>query len=552
MPDPAPSSILVEQRFLGSLFLAVDRGDLAAFLAETSPIAPGPLARWMTSPAHRQVAAIIDDLLSDGSSPDAMTVAGRLMDTRPDPQASTSRQAVELHAAAETVAVGCISDGTAIPGAIRSDAQRLRDSHDRTELIESLRWTATEAKRGESLTTLRELLAERLAATARPTIDAFGSTSAAHLIENHPQMRPPLIEGLLRLGEVMNLVAAPKVGKSWLGLGLALSVATGVAWLGMETHQKRVLYIDNELHHETWATRAHMVAAQMHAQDGLHAIYPVLLRGQVKSLPDMESSICEAAGRHACGLIILDALYRMLPQDASENDNSAMTQLFNCLDRIASSTGCCVVVVHHSSKGNQGEKANTDVGAGAGALARATDCHLTMRPHEEDELISVNVDVRSFPKVAPFVITRNKGVVWTVKEDADPERVKGRKQGPGSSGPPITAESFLATFLPQRPASIEEIMESARGAGLALSRGRIKGMLEHAVTEGKAVCVTGKNGAALYGREADPDSAGTYDRVKKYLIEHPQAGDREIARVLSCSHTSVGRARKAISMEKQS
>ena len=37
-------------------------------------------------------------------------------------------------------------------------------------------------------------------------------------------INPPLIHGLLREGETMNVIAAPKTGKSWLVLNLALAM----------------------------------------------------------------------------------------------------------------------------------------------------------------------------------------------------------------------------------------------------------------------------------------------------------------------------------------
>src|SRR5262245_32894693 len=40
------------------------------------------------------------------------------------------------------------------------------------------------------------------------------------LLRRYPDLRPAVIEGLLRQGETLNLIAAPKVGKSWLTLGL--------------------------------------------------------------------------------------------------------------------------------------------------------------------------------------------------------------------------------------------------------------------------------------------------------------------------------------------
>ena len=59
----------------------------------------------------------------------------------------------------------------------------------------------------------------------------------------------------------MNIIAAPKIGKSWLVTGLALALPTGRLWLNtFESQQGQVLLIDHELHAPTIANRIPKVA----------------------------------------------------------------------------------------------------------------------------------------------------------------------------------------------------------------------------------------------------------------------------------------------------
>ena len=88
----------------------------------------------------------------------------------------------------------------------------------------------------------------------------FVTFTLGKLLETFPTMREPVIHDLLRVGETMNVIAAPKVGKSWLVAGLAFAVATGRPWLDFETSAGDVLIIDNELHPETIAHRLRRVA----------------------------------------------------------------------------------------------------------------------------------------------------------------------------------------------------------------------------------------------------------------------------------------------------
>lgn len=81
------------------------------------------------------------------------------------------------------------------------------------------------------------------------------------LYHDYKYLRPHIIDGLLREGETMNCITAPKLGKSWLAINAALCVVTGKRWLEMfATTAGNVLIVDNELHTETIAHRIPKVA----------------------------------------------------------------------------------------------------------------------------------------------------------------------------------------------------------------------------------------------------------------------------------------------------
>lgn len=249
-----------------------------------------------------------------------------------------------------------------------------------------------------------------------PATSDLPTMTAAAMLDAYPTLGAPVIEGLLRAGETCNVIAAPKVGKSWLVLGLAYAVATGREWLGHTTRAGRVLLVDNELHAATLALRLYRVASALaiDPQDAALDCWPI--RGQGLDIHALAQRLERVeAGRY--GMIVLDALYRFLPRGASENDNAAMMQVYNTLDRIAAATGAAIVVVHHSSKGDQGNKAQTDVGAGAGSIARAADCHLTIRAHESEGLAVMEAVTRSWASPDPVSI-RWEWPTWTLADDA--------------------------------------------------------------------------------------------------------------------------------------
>ncbi len=231
--------------------------------------------------------------------------------------------------------------------------------------------------------------------------------------------RPYVIEGLIRTGEVMNVIAAPKVGKSWLVYNLAVSTACGREFLGYRASKNlKVLLIDNELHWEELAWRVHQVAGNM-AANPHDALTVSCVRGMDISLAGIEKLLDEIDGEQF-DLIIIDALYRVLPKGASENDNAQMTQLYNRIDQIAGKNNTAVICIHHTSKGAQGGKDVTDVGAGAGAINRAADTILTIRPHRDDPYFVINALTRSGQSPEP-IVAEFDWPVWMVAPDVTPE-----------------------------------------------------------------------------------------------------------------------------------
>lgn len=301
--------------------------------------------------------------------------------------------------------------------------------------------------------------------------------SARDLLREFTSLKRPVIEGLLRQGETMNLISAPKLGKSWLATDLALAVATGRDWLdAFPTVRGEVLIVDNELHPETSAARIPKVADARGIpwDDFADRVFVENLRGRLKSLPEL-APYFQALEPGRFSLIVLDALYRLLPSEASENDNAVMAGIYNQLDQIAARLACAIVCIHHSSKGIQSGKAITDVGAGAGSQARATDTHLVLRPHQESNAVVVEAAVRSWPPVSPLCL-RWDFPVWMQDESLDPAQLKSewprrrqRKEKKESTPvePEWTVERFVDQFIGADPQESKAIIEQASEEGIS-------------------------------------------------------------------------------------
>lgn len=299
------------------------------------------------------------------------------------------------------------------------------------------------------------------------------------LTAEHPRLRPPVIHGLLREGETMNVIASPKTGKSWLVLDLAIAVATGRPWLGVyATVPGEVLIIDNELHRETSADRIPRVAEARGVR--LSAIDEVVrvenLRGRLRNITNLRSYF-EAIEPRQFKVIVLDAFYRFMPERCDENDNAMMANIYNTIDSYADRLRCSFVLIHHSTKGNQSSKAVTDVGAGAGSQSRATDTHLVLRPHDEDGVVVLDAAVRSWPPIAPVCLSWDFPV-WQPAPDLDPSdlrsersRKKRKEQPEAPAEPAWTVDRFIEAFISDEPRTKAEIRSAAKEqAGLSVRR----------------------------------------------------------------------------------
>lgn len=311
-----------------------------------------------------------------------------------------------------------------------------------------------------------------VAATATPATPRLEIRTAHEMSSTFPAMRPAVIRGLLRRGEIGNLIAASKMGKSWLTYDLAWAVVQGCPWFGFETVAGDVLIVDNELHPETLAARLPIVAQarKIRPEDHDERLHVANLRGALVDLRELRRMMSDIEpGRYR--LIILDALYRMVPSGWSENDNAQMASLYNELDALAKRLDCAIICVHHASKGVQGDRSITDTGAGAGAISRAADLHLILREHEEPGCVVLDAVCRSWARIEPRCL-RWTFPTWEPADELDPAKLKRtvRNQGGRPRKPPeqtipappkMTFRQFATTYAGGDPMSKKSIVAAA-------------------------------------------------------------------------------------------
>ena len=363
------------------------------------------------------------------------------------------------------------------------------------------------------------------------------------LLDTFTGLHPPIIHELLREGETMNIIAAPKMGKSWLAIGLATCIASGLDWLGMTVEQGRVLHIDNELHDSLLQFRYRKVSEAMELPYRLYSrnIDMVSLRGCLRDLYSMAGLFTRVeAGEYK--LIIIDAFYRTLPRDTDENDNGAVANLYNRIDYYAAQMKCAFVLIHHTSKGNQSGKAVTDVGAGAGSQSRAADTHLVLRPHEEDDIVVLESAVRSWPPMPPRAL-RWEWPLFTPTDAVDTSALLGMTKSGKPKAIPLAdfVEQCIATSDPCSKRSVT--YEANRRFGL--SERKAEDLLDLAMERGLASRI--RAGSSMVYVKHRSGITGDKALWAAALLDHdPQANVQDIAKQVDISERYVRQIRNAM------
>jgi hypothetical protein len=312
--------------------------------------------------------------------------------------------------------------------------------------------------------------------------DALEPVAIGRLWDSDPHLREPVIDGLLRRGQVGNLISTSKSYKTYLVLCLAVCVALARMWLErFATVGGKVLLIDLELQPPDISRRMHDIVSAMHVapSDVAGRVEVVTLRGRAVSIDRIEKWLLGVAPR-TYSLVIIDPLYKTYPANFDENSNPQMTMLYRRFERLAEHLDCGLVVVHHASKGSQADKSVIDVGAGAGAQARSPDAHVVLRQHEADDAVVFDARVRSFPPVEPMALEWHYPLWWR-SLTLDPAQLRSGKRGrnadkpqpqPKPEKPVWDVPAFVAAFLGEAPKTEDSIIVAARAQKLSATMAR--------------------------------------------------------------------------------
>lgn len=211
--------------------------------------------------------------------------------------------------------------------------------------------------------------------------------------------RPPatfLVQDLILENTLIALYGAPKSGKSFLALSMALHIAAGQPWFGMKVDQSGVVYIAGE-----GIGGLGLRIGVMQKKHGFGDDLPFWARTSSIQLAD--SSAVDALSRmieekvprdQPLHLIVIDTLSRAMA-GLDENQTADMSRAVAACDLLRVRFGCAVLLVHHegkdSSKGLRGSS----------ALLGAIDTSIHIQRNEENGIVTLEVEAQRDADLSP-------------------------------------------------------------------------------------------------------------------------------------------------------
>jgi len=243
--------------------------------------------------------------------------------------------------------------------------------------------------------------------------------SLLELLRKEFPKRTPIIEGLLLPGKRMVLGSPPKSHKTWTLFDLALSIAGGSEWAGLQCNRGKMFYADLEVGEQTMKERSEIIMPVKFPES-----YPKDLFGQRFDYWDLEGDPMEISilvdkiirkiqGR-GFDVVLIDPLYKTLGH-RDENNAGDMTDFLSHLTRLSKATGAAVIYAHHYRKGSWRGVDPIDMLSGSGVIARDANTLVALHPTpikgSDVERYTVHAKLREFPRLAPFAIKRGEGMI---------------------------------------------------------------------------------------------------------------------------------------------
>lgn len=210
-----------------------------------------------------------------------------------------------------------------------------------------------------------------------------------------------LIDGLWAQGAVGIVGGAPKCAKTWFGLDMAVSIASGTPALGhfpVARPGRSLVYLAEDALPQV---RTRIEALCLHRRIDIRALDLLAITVPVLrlDLPDHRDRMARTLDATRPRLLLLDPLIRLHRRD--ENSATDMSELLSYLRELQRTFDVAVVLVHHASKK---QRAQPGQGLrGSSDLHALGDCNAYLARRGEHDIV-LTIEHRAAPSPKPITL----------------------------------------------------------------------------------------------------------------------------------------------------
>ena len=145
------------------------------------------------------------------------------------------------------------------------------------------------------------------------------------------------------------ICSAPKIGKSWLALNMCLSICRGLSFLKFNTKEAGCLYLALEDSHNRLKERMNKLLNNENAPENL--IYSINCNDLQGNLIEQLENILKK--EPTIKVIVIDTLQKIRSESKSNSVYAHDYKDLSMIKGFADKYDLCVVVIHHTKKGNE-------------------------------------------------------------------------------------------------------------------------------------------------------------------------------------------------------
>jgi hypothetical protein len=316
-----------------------------------------------------------------------------------------------------------------------------------------------------------DLLPDDLRERARRNGHVPGVFTAADLLaEEMPPVRWA-VSDILPEG-VMLLAGKPKLGKSWMALGIAIATATGGVALGTKCVERgEVLYLALEDNKRRLQRRLSVLLSVGSAPDELHIAveWPRADEGGIEALTAFLEEHPD------CRLLVIDTLARFKPRaNGRRTQYDEDRDTVDPLIPIAAKYGIAIVLVHHLRESESDDP--LDMIHGSAGLTGGVDGALVLKRRRGQADAFLHVEGRDIENPIELALKFDTdAATWAIVGEADEYRMSENRKA--ISGLLKDADESMGP---------KEITEVLQAKGINIKYGAVREMLSQMVKDGQA------------------------------------------------------------------